>query len=87
MVPDKFIELYYGKYKVVDLHGLTLEEAKAELIININRVDIDIKCLVVVHGYHQGQILKKYIRSVFQHKNVKEKVNLDAGRTILLLKF
>ena len=30
MIPDEFIELYYGKHKTVDLHNLTKEDARSE---------------------------------------------------------
>ena len=32
MVPDTFLEYFYGKYKTGDLHTLTKEDAKIELI-------------------------------------------------------
>ena len=86
MIPDTFIELYYGKYKTIDLHNLTKEAAKADLVHALNSVDFDIKCLVVVHGYHGGTIIKNLVRKEFQHENVLEKINLDAGRTIYKLK-
>ena len=35
MIPDEFIELYYGKHKTVDLHNLTKEDAKINLIYDI----------------------------------------------------
>ena len=86
MIPDTFIEYYYGKYKIVDLHNMTKEDAKANLIHSINSSDFDIKCLVVVHGYHGGTTIKNLVRKEFQHDNILEKVNLDAGRTIYRLK-
>lgn len=86
MVPDSFIEFYYGKYKQIDLHGLTKEEAKIALIHELSIVDSDIKCLVVVHGYHGGTIIKNLVKNEFQHKMIAEKIVLDAGRTIFLLK-
>ena len=86
MVPDEFLEFYYGKYKVVDLHRFTKEEAKIELINAINNTDTDIKCLVVVHGYHGGTVIKNLVRKEFQSEYVAEKINLDAGRTIYVLK-
>ncbi len=86
MIPDTFIEYYYGKYEVVDLHNMTKEDAKANLIYAISSVDFDIKCLVVVHGYHGGTIIKNLVRKEFESPFVKEKVNLDAGRTIFILK-
>lgn len=86
MVPDEFLEFYYGKYKVVDLHNMTKEDAKANLIYAINSADFDIKCLVIVHGYHGGTIIKNLVRKEFSSDEIQEKVNLDAGRTIFLLK-
>lgn len=86
MVPDTFLEYYYGKYKVVDLHRLTKEDAKIELINAINSADIDIKSLVIVHGYHGGTVIKKLVRREFTNDNILEKINLDAGRTIYRLK-
>lgn len=87
IVPDTFLEYYFGKYKVVDLHNLIKEDAKINLINAVEQVDSDIKCLVVVHGYHGGVVIKKLVRSEFQHPRVQEKINLDAGRTIYKLKY
>lgn len=81
-----FIEKDYGKTKLVDLHGLSLEQAKAEIIYQINRVDLDIKNLLLVHGYHSGTVLKNYIRKEFKHDEVERKINIDASSTLLVLK-
>ena len=86
MVPDEFLEFYYGKYRVVDLHTLTKEDAKIELLNAINTTDINIKCLVIVHGYHGGTVIKNLVRKEFQSDFIEEKINLDAGRTIYKLK-
>lgn len=86
MIPDTFIEYYYGKYKVVDLHTLSKEDAKIELINAISSADIDIKCLVIIHGYHGGTVIKKLVRKEFESEFIAEKINLDAGRTIYKLK-
>lgn len=86
MVPDQFLEFYYGKYKTIDLHNLTKEDAKIELINAISSADFDVKCLLVVHGYHGGTIIKNLVRKEFSSDFVSEKINLDAGRTIYVLK-
>ena len=86
MVPDEFLEFYYGKYRVVDLHTLTKEDAKIELLNAINSTDINIKCLLIVHGYHGGTVIKNLVRKEFQSDFIEEKINLDAGRTIYKLK-
>ncbi len=87
MIPDEFIEYYYGKYKQIDLHNLTKEDAKINLIYEIESLDSDIKALVVVHGYHGGVVIKKMVRDEFNHPRIEKKVNLDAGRTIYILKY
>lgn len=86
MVPDEFIEFYYGKYKTLDLHNMTKEDAKSSLVYALGSIDYDIKCLVVIHGYHGGTVIKNLVRKEFSSDEIKEKINLDAGRTIFLLK-
>ena len=44
------------------------------------------KSILVVHGYHLGTALKDYIRNTFNHDEIVDKVNIDAGRTLLRLK-
>jgi len=86
MIPDTFIEYTYGKYATVDLHNLTKEEARADLIYALETQDYDIKSLVVIHGYHGGTVIKNLVRKEFSDQFIKEKVPLDAGRTIYILK-
>lgn len=86
MVPDQFLEFYYGKYRVVDLHRLTKEDAKIELLNAISSADFDIKCLVIIHGYHGGTVIKNLVRKEFKSDLVLEKINLDAARTIYRLR-
>ena len=86
MIPDTFIEYYYGKYALVDLHNQTKEDAKINLIYAIETADFDKKCLVIIHGYHGGTVIKNLVRKEFKHDLIAEKVDLDAGRTIFMLK-
>ena len=86
MVPDTFLEFYYGKCKTVDLHELTKEDARIQLIHEINSVDADVDCLIIIHGYHGGTVIKKLVRKEFNSEFITEKINLDAGRTIYKLK-
>lgn len=87
MIPDTFLEYYYGKYSIIDLHNQTKEDAKINLIYAIESADSDVKSLVVVHGYHGGTIIKKLVRDEFQHDRIAKKISLDAGRTIFQLKY
>lgn len=85
MFDEPFLELEYGKLYTLDLHGETLEEARADLIYTLNSLDIFYKGVLIVHGYHKGQVLKNYIRDKFEHKNVYKKIKVDASRTLLLV--
>lgn len=80
-----FLEIKYGKIYELDVHGLTLEEAKAEILHTLNKIDVFIKGVLITHGYHKGTVLKNYIRNVLSHNNVYKKVNIDASRTLLLI--
>lgn len=82
---DAFLELDYGKLYHLDLHGRTLDEAKAELIHTLNTIDVFYKGILVVHGYHKGTVLKNFIRNDFEHKNIYKKIKVDASQTILLI--
>ena len=82
-----FLELKYGKIKEIDIHGLTKEEARAELIYQIEKTDVFVKALLITHGYHSGVVLKNFLRKEFVHKNIAQKVNVDASRTLFILNY
>lgn len=82
---DAFLELEYGKLYTLDLHGKTLEEAKAELVYCLNSLDIFFKGVLIIHGYHMGQVLKNFVRNDFNDRRVYKKIKVDASRTILLI--
>ena len=69
-----YLEIKYGKIDQIDLHGLTKEEAKAELINKLLNMDINYKGLLVTHGYHMGVVLKNFIRNEFKFKSVSMRV-------------
>ena len=87
MITINNLEVKYGKIESLDVHGLTKEEARAEIVYHLNRIDIFTKGLLITHGYHSGVVLKNFIRKEFEHKNVYKKINVDASRTLLLLDF
>lgn len=81
-----FDELKFGVYKKVDLHGLSKEEAKAELCNEIFVLDNRYTGLMIVHGYHSGTVLKSFVRNEFKHDKVEKKINVDASVTYLKIK-
>ncbi len=83
---DIFIKYEYGDFCIVDLHGKSINDAQVELNHVINSVDVNYQYVLVVHGYNSGTSLKNYVRNQFKHNLVTEKINIDAGRTLLRLK-
>ena len=75
MFDDAFLELEFGKLYTLDLHGKTLEEARAELIYTLNSLDIFYKGVLVIHRYHGGTVLKNFVRDQFENKNIYKKMN------------
>ena len=74
----------FGWTLTVDLHGLTVEEAKAQLNEIIRDCDNTIKEIEVIHGYSRGNKLQGYVRSQLKHKRVIGKeLGLNQGITIL----
>ena len=84
MVNPLFV-LKYGKIVEVDVHGLGLEDARAEVLYYLNTVDVDVKGFLVVHGYHKGTATKNWIRNEFADPRVIKIINAQAGATLLLL--
>lgn len=71
----------------LDLHGLTYDEANFELLRCLQLVDTHIRAVEVVHGYHNGTVLKNLVRKEFKHKLVSKKIPIDASRTLFVLDF
>lgn len=66
-----------------------MEVWQANLKLNelIRQVSDTVKEIVVIHGYHHGTELMKFVRYEFKDKRIKAKyVGLNNGRTSLILK-
>ena len=71
----------------LDLHGMTRDEAKCELIRLLDLVDVNVKAIEVVHGYHNGRALRSLVRDEIDQKLVSQKVKIDPSRTLFVLNF
>lgn len=72
--------------KIIDLHGMSKEEALNYLDNTIKYIDSNIKELIVIHGYKNGSILLNMVRKEFEHDKIKRKILwLNNGVTSLLL--
>jgi DNA-nicking Smr family endonuclease len=70
--------------KVIDLHELTVFEAKEELDKFMDRLPMGYMEVVVVHGFHGGTRLKTFV-SKYQHPRIKRKLKtLNKGETIFV---
>ncbi len=86
MNDELFLKLEYGKFYKVDLHGKSLAEAQSELIYLLGSLDISYKSILVVHGFHLGTAIRDFVRNKFSSNDIVEKVNVDAGQTLLRLR-
>lgn len=82
MIENDFL---YKNCIKVDLHGLTKEEARAEIWHTLNSVD-NADGIVFVHGYHGGRVLKDLVRKEIVSDMIEKKVFLSASATAFKLK-
>lgn len=76
-----------GNTVEVDIHGLTESDAKRQLEQFLSRADASLQEVVVIHGYHNGQILRDMVRLKLKHPRIRSKlISLNPGATRLLLK-
>lgn len=82
---DPFLELKYGKIVDIDVHGKSIEDARAEVLYLLGSLDYGISGILVVHGFHKGTKIKEWLRHKFIDPRVIKIINYDAGSTLLLL--
>jgi DNA-nicking Smr family endonuclease len=71
----------------VDLHQMTVREAKKYLDSYICAMPKGTAELVVIHGFNMGRVLQRFVRSEYTHKRVEKKIiGLNQGSTIFLIK-
>ncbi len=77
----------FGYNLSVDIHGMTVMEAKKELIALITKCDKDTKEIDVIHGYQGGQALLNLVRKELKHPRlVKRILSMNNGVTTLVIK-
>lgn len=73
--------------ETIDLHQLTRKEAEFVLNFRINAMPSSVREIVVIHGYHNGIKLRGYVRNVYTHPRVVQKIaSANPGETIFQLK-
>lgn len=72
---------------VIDLHNMTVEDAKRQLERMVMAAPANVKEITVIHGYHRGKQLRDMVRNRFKCRRVERKIlSLNQGITILILK-
>lgn len=72
--------------KEIDLHLMSVVEAKSYLKTYLNSLDKEVREVRVVHGYNNGTRLQHLVRKEFKHKRVKRKIlEMNQGVTTFLL--
>ncbi|MGI6298230.1 MAG: Smr/MutS family protein [Saccharofermentanales bacterium] len=68
----------------IDIHGMSVNEAKRFLERTIISLDRKIRDVIIIHGYNSGNALQFMVRNELHCKRIKEKIiPLNPGRTIL----
>ena len=72
----------------IDVHGLTVDMAKREIERQIASCSQDIKRVIVVHGYQNGDAIRTMVqsRNGIRSKRIKRKImTMNRGITIFEL--
>ncbi|QEY35335.1 Smr/MutS family protein [Caproiciproducens galactitolivorans] len=76
----------HGNLLEVNIHGMTVEEAKRSLEQLLNRADAKVTEIRVIHGYNSGQALRDMVRLRLKHPRIAAKlICLNPGETRILL--
>jgi DNA-nicking Smr family endonuclease len=74
-------------YKIeVDLHGMTVNEARKYLTEKVKNCPKGTREIEVIHGYRQGSALLDFVRN-FKHPRVEKRIlTMNFGVTIFEIK-
>ena len=76
----------YGFTLTVDLHGMTVAEARSELLRILKTCPKHIKEIDVIHGYTKGQALQNLIRRISPPRIDRKIITMNNGCTTFILK-
>lgn len=75
-----------GSTLILDIHGMTVQQAKKEILSILKSCPKNIKEIEIIHGYNGGKALQQYVRSIKHPKVDKSIIGLNNGKTTLILK-
>lgn len=67
---------------VIDLHEMTVAEAKYYLEKELDTAPENVKIVEVIHGFHKGRAILNMVRKDFNHPRIKRKyLGFNSGTT------
>ena len=76
----------HGFTMTLDIHGMTVQEAKKEIQSVLKSCPKNIKEIDVIHGFNGGTALQQYVRNLKHPKVERTILTMNKGQTTLLLK-
>ncbi len=72
----------------IDIHGMNQYQAKVYIDSQLKKAQTHIYRLRIIHGYHQGDALRKMVRQNYRHhpKVIKVEIGMNPGVTDLVLR-
>jgi DNA-nicking Smr family endonuclease len=70
----------------VDLHGLTVYEAKMVLDRFMERLPKGVLEVAVIHGYQSGVRLRTFVNKYEHHKVIGKLKTINPGETLFVIK-
>jgi DNA-nicking Smr family endonuclease len=70
----------------VDLHGLTVYEAKMVLDRFLDRLPKETTEVAVIHGYQSGVRLRTFVSKYEHHKVIGKIKTINPGETVFVIK-
>ena len=71
----------------LDIHGMYEDDAKREIERYLSTVDQKVQEVIVIHGYHKGQVLKNMVRTRLKHPRIASKLALKKTQSGILADF
>ena len=72
----------------VDIHGMNQFQAKTRINSVLKNVNSSVYMIRIIHGYHNGTVLRNMIRKEYRShpKILRVELSMDQGITDLILK-
>ncbi|MBE5786105.1 MAG: hypothetical protein E7324_01030 [Clostridiales bacterium] len=70
----------------IDLHGKNAYQARITLDSTLKKADASVYRIRVIHGFHQGEVLKEVTAEYARHPRVKGLKAIHSGCTDLILR-